>query len=272
MSPEASAPRSALDWVEPLARAGYTAKGVVYGVVGVLAVRAALGAGGGASGGEGAVREIASGPFGQVLLALLAAGLLGYVAWRLVQAALDPGAEPGDRGAARIGVRLFYLVSGLLYAGLAYFAVDLLLGSGSETGGGGSREGLIAELMSHGWGAWAVGAVGAGMIARGVWQFVKASTERYRHRIESFDLGPARSRWVLNASRAGLTARGVVFGIIGSYMVYAALRHDPSRARGLEGALEALRGRPWMLGVVGAGLCGYAVYQWVKARYRLIGT
>ncbi|MFO7587843.1 MAG: DUF1206 domain-containing protein [Gemmatimonadota bacterium] len=70
----------------------------------------------------------------------------------------------------------------------------------------------------------------------------------------------------------GLTARGVVFGILGGFFVAAAVQHDPSKTAGLVRVLGSLRDTPWLLGLIGAGLVGYAIYQWVKARYRLIGA
>lgn len=261
-----------VEWAEPAARAGYAAKGAVYALIGVLAIREALGAGGGASGGREAVRRIGEGPFGQVLLVLLCLGLGGYVLWRLVQAVLDPDASSSDSRLRRVGMRAFYVLSALLYGTLAFYALQLLLGSGGGGGEGEATRSWTARLMSRAWGQWLVGAVGVGIVGRGALQFVKAYTASFRKRIRSFDLGPVRGRWAVAASRIGLSARGVIFVLIGGYLVYAALRQDPSRARGLEGVLASLGDRPWLLGGVGAGLVCYAIYQWVKAKYRLIGV
>ena len=91
------ATREATPWIEGLGRFGYVAKGVVYLVIGVLAVQAALGQGGGTTDQRGALAQVAAAPFGQVLLFLLTIGLLGYAVWRFVQAAKDTegkGSEP----------------------------------------------------------------------------------------------------------------------------------------------------------------------------------
>jgi hypothetical protein len=77
-------------WVERLARLGYTAKGIVYAIIGVLAVKAALGTGGKTTDQKGALGEIATQPFGKFLLVLMALGLIGYVIWRFVEAVQDP--------------------------------------------------------------------------------------------------------------------------------------------------------------------------------------
>jgi hypothetical protein len=256
------------DGVEMTARIGYAAKGVVYAVIGGLAVKEAFGSGGDVTGSREALREIASGPFGTVLLGLVTAGLAAYAIWRLVQAVVDPEGSASDSDGKRWAQRAFYLFSAVVYGFLTWYGISILMGSG----GGSSSSGQQTQgLLAHGWGAWLVGIAGVAVIARGGWQLWKAYTDRFRKKIRRFDLGPVQGRWVLRASRVGLTARGVVFGIIGVSLIYAALTRDPSNAQGTEGALGLLVGTPWLLGAVGAGLFCYAVYQWVKARYRIIG-
>lgn len=263
--------------IEVAARAGYAAKGAVYAVVGILAFQLAfVGSGGETSSTRGALQRIAEAPFGQVALLIVAIGLACHTLWRLFQAAMDPeAAQSSDGEKKRWLTRGFFLISAVTYGLLTYSAIQLLTGNGGGSGGssgGGSSSGWTAELMSMTFGVWLVGLVGAGVVVRGLMQFIKAYTQRFRERISSFDFGPARSKWIILASRIGLTARGVVFGIIGSSIVYAAVTHDPEEARGLEGALDVLTSRPWLLGALGLGLVCYAVYQWVKARYRIIGV
>ena len=84
-------------------------------------------------------------------------------------------------------------------------------------------------------------------------------------------MSAAQRRWVLGTSRLGLVARGIVLALIGGSVVEAALTHDPNQARGLEGVLEMFLTNPWLMGAIGIGLVAYAIYQLVKARYRLVG-
>jgi len=124
--------REAGPWVEGLGRFGYAAKGIVYLLIGSLAVQAALGEGGGTTDQQGALARIAAAPFGQVALAVVTIGLLGYAIWRFVQAAEDTennGTEPSG-----LLARALYAGVGVIYLGLAFSALRLLLGSG---GGGG---------------------------------------------------------------------------------------------------------------------------------------
>lgn len=101
---------------------------------------------------------------------------------------------------------------------------------------------------------------------------MKAYTQSFREKIQTHDLDARKEKWATAAGRIGLSARRVVFGIVGASVIRAAVVHDPQEARGLEGALEMLSSSPRLLGAIGAGLVAYAVYQWVKARYRLIGV
>ncbi len=111
-------------WIERLARFGYAAKGVVYILVGLLAFQAAFNWGGKVTGSKGAFQTIASQPFGNVMLFLVAIGLIGYVVWRLVQAFTDP--EHSDEGLSAFGRRLSYLASGIIYGSLAFFAMRVV--------------------------------------------------------------------------------------------------------------------------------------------------
>lgn len=268
------------DAIEVMARVGYAAKGVVYMVIGILAVQLAfVGSGGETSSTHGALQRISEASFGQVALLIVTIGLAAHTLWRLLQAATDPEAgESSDGEEKRWLKRGFFLMSAVVYGLLTYSGIEILTGNGGGGGagggssGGGSSSGWATELMSMTFGVWLVGIVGAGVVIRGLMQFGKAYTKGFRDKMSSFGFGPERRKWIIRVSRLGLTARGVVFGIIGSSIVYAALRHDPEEARGLEGALDMLIFRPWLLGALGGGLACYAVYQWVKARYRIIGV
>jgi len=257
--------REANPWVEPLGRFGYAAKGLVYGIVGVLAAQAAFGAGGATTDTSGALRTIASQLFGQVLLGIVAVGLVGYALWRLVQAILDPDRKGGD--AKDIAIRLGYAVSGIAYGGLAVSAVELLLGSS----GGGQTEDWTARLMAQPFGRWLVGIVGTIVIGVGLFQFYQSYTAKFREKLERSRMSETEERWTTGLGRFGLAARGVVFVLIGVFLVRAALQTNPGEARGLGGALATLAQQPfgpWLLGVVAFGLIAYGVYQLALARYR----
>lgn len=259
-------------WVERLARLGYTAKGIVYVIIGVLAVKAAVGTGGKTTDAQGALGEIAAQPFGKFLLALVAFGLIGYVVWRFVEAIQDPQhrGNDGKNWARRLGSG----ISGLIYAGLALSAIKLIAG----TGGGGSSNSTqdwTARILSQPFGQWLVGVTGAFIIGLGFYQLYKAYKAKFRNDLKLREMSPTEQTWATRIGRFGEAARGIVFMIIGFFLIQAARQSNPNEARGLDGALQALAQQPygpWLLGIVALGLVAYGIHMWVQARYLRINT
>lgn len=255
-------------WAERFMRFGLAAKGFVYAIVGILAFQAAFGRGGRTTGSGGALQSIANRPFGQVLLALVAVGIVGYVSWRFVQAFLDPENHGTDaKGIAR---RVGYGLSGLIYAGLALSAVQIIIGAASGSGGS-STQHWTAVVLSQPFGRWLVGAAGALTIGLGFYQLYKAYKARFRKKQKTHQMSGTEEIWTIRAGRLGLGARGVTFCIIGWFLIQAALQAQAQEARGLGGALQTLAQQPygpWLLAIVAIGLIAYGVHMGVEARYR----
>lgn len=257
--------RDAAPWIERLARAGYAAKGLVYVVVGALAVQAARG-GGDVEGSRGALAELADGPGGGLLLGLLVVGLAGYALWRFVQAAADPDGRGSD--AEGIGARTLYAVSGAVYVGLCVSAARLLTGRGGEGGG----DGLVAAVMGWPAGRWLVVLAALGVAGYGLYNLYRAATADLTERLALDRLASPARRQVAALARAGTAARGVVFAVAGVLAARGAWRYDPEQPT-TQDALSALREAPAgdvLLVLVGAGLVAYGLYQLVVARYRTI--
>lgn len=261
------ATREAAPWIEPLGRFGYAAKGIVYGLVGVLAVQAATGAGGQTTDARGALGQIAQAPFGRFLLVATAIGLAGYAIWRLVQAFMDTE----NKGSEAKGylMRIGYGIVGLIYIGLAFSAVQLALGNGGD--GGDATQDWTTRLMAQPFGRALVGLAGAVVIGVGLYHLYRAYSAKFREKLKLGEMSPTEEIWATRAGRLGYAARGIVFGIIGGFLIIAALRARPEEARGLGGALQTLADQPWgpiLLGIVALGLVAYGVYCLVEARYR----
>jgi hypothetical protein len=254
-------------WLEAAARAGYTAKGVVYVMIGGLAVAAATGQRGRLGGGETAVRAIGDQSYGRVLLALTAAGLFGYALWRLVSAAFD--VEDHGKSARGMLARAAQTWSGLVYGALGVLAVQIASGS---SGGGSSERTYVSKLLSWDGGAIIVGVIGVIVLAYSAQQLHKAMGGECA-RVLSGSMPPRVERWGVLAGRAGIGARAVVLIIVGLGILRAAFDHDPSEAHGIGGALASIARQPYgvaLLLAVAVGLVAYGVYQFVLARYRRI--
>ncbi|HWM92218.1 MAG TPA: DUF1206 domain-containing protein [Thermoanaerobaculia bacterium] len=257
-------------WVERLARFGYAARGVVYAVIGLLAVQAASSgrSAGRQAGPEGAIQRIAE--QSRLLLALVAIGLVGYALWRFVQAVLDPenkGTDP--KGLAKRGMML---ASGIGYSTLALFAARIVSGSGRGDSGGGNQE-AAASLMDKPFGRWLVILAGIAVIVSGFYQLYEAWTDRFRRHFKLQEMDHSEERLATHTGRLGLASRGIVFLLMGWFLIQAGLRYDPGQASGLAGALEALATQPygpWLLGIVAFGLIAYGAYSFLEARYRRI--
>jgi hypothetical protein len=259
-------------WVERLARFGYATKGIVYILIGVLAVLASLDMGGQATDTQGAFQEIYSHPFGLILLSTVAIGLVGYAVWRITQAIVD--AEGKGNDLKGLSIRIGYACSGLIHAGLAYSAARVVLGErkGSSEQAHKSR---TAELMQLPFGPLLVGLVGVGFIGFGLYQMYKGYKRKFLKRLEGGAMNSTENRWATRCGQIGLAARGVVFGIIGYFLIQAALNYNPREVRGLGGALQTLAAQPYgkaLLGIVAAGLAVYGLYMLVEAKYHNIRT
>jgi hypothetical protein len=257
--------------LEKLARAGYITKGVVYAIVGTLALQVAAGSGGKLQDSSGAILTIAQQPFGRLLLVLTTIGLSGYVLWRFVQAIWDVEDKGSDtRGLIK---RATFAVSGLIYASLAVMAGRLAFGVGADAGA--SERQWTARLMAQPLGTWLVALSGAVVVGIGVYQFYRVYRGDF---LKSYDLqrmSHSERQFARRAGQLGLSARGVTFAIIGWFLIQAAIHHDPDEARGLGAALATLAQQPhgpWLLGVVAFGLIAFGAYCFTKARYRHFRT
>jgi hypothetical protein len=253
---------------ELLARAGFVSRGVIYGVIGILAVKLAVGVGGKTTNQSGALKTIAHQPFGKVLLVLVAIGLAGYALWRFLHASLGHGPERSDSGFERIAA----LASGVAYAGICAVAVEILLGS---RGGNGSGSASQAAAGVFGWpaGTWLVGIAGAAFIGVALYQGYRGISRDFLDDSKTEEMSSVTRKWVEWIGIAGHLARMVVFGLVGVFLVKAAIDYNPTKAVGLDGALAKLAHHSYgsmLLGIVAAGLVLFALYSLSDARYRRI--
>lgn len=256
--------------IERLARLGYLSIGIVYGITGLLAAAAGAGAGGSTRGHQGAFAFILRQPFGRVVLAVIALGLAGYALWRFVDGLGDSEARGSD--AKALAVRLGSVARGLFYATIACEVVRLIARRGGGEGSDEQAKHWTARLIDEPFGQTLIAAAGVVILAAGAYQIYKGLSAKLGKRLRLGSMSAAMRRNVVAISRFGIAARGIVFFLIGGSLVLAAVRHDPSSARGTSGALRLLSETSGgaLLVLIGIGLAAYGVFALVNARYRSI--
>jgi Domain of Unknown Function (DUF1206) len=251
---------------EVLSRIGFVARGAVYGIIGLLALDLALGYGGKITNQQGAFRTIEQQPFGHFLLVLVAVGLGGYSLWRLVRAALGHGPEGADSGLERVGA----VGSGIAYGIMCAIAVQLLLSSGTSSAG---AKKTTRDVFAWPAGRWLVGIAGAVFVCVGIYQLVRGVTQGFLDDSKTEQMRPAVRRSFALFGTVGHVARAIVFGLIGIFLVQAAIDYKANKAIGVDGALAKLYAQsygPWLLGAVSAGLIAFGLFSIAEARYRRI--
>lgn len=252
-----------------MVRAGFVARSVTYGVIGALALAMAVGdgTGGTAPDQQGALALIAQAPAGRIGLVVICAGLLGYALWKFAQGFLGHGPEGG--GNPELKDRVANLAGGVVYVIFFVVAVRTLM-SGSSGGSGQTRQAAAGVL---GWpgGQVIVGIAGLAMIAISLYQLSDALRGAFADDSKTGQMDPAERRVFMGLGRVGLSARSLVFALVGYFLVETAVDFKPSRAVGVNGALARLQHQtfgPWLLGLVAAGLLTFAAYSLLEARYR----
>ena len=254
---------------ELMVRAGFVARAVTYGVIGGITLALAVGAGRepAAPNQQGALSLIAGEPLGRVAVGVAAVGLLGYALWKFGQAIFGRGPEGG--GDPDLKDRVANAGGGVVY--LAFFAVAVRILFGSS--GSGSSEPSKAAAGVLGWpgGPVIVGIGGAVLIAISAYQVYDAFRGRFADDNKLREMGPLASGMFMLLGHVGLVARGLVFVLVGYFLVKTAIDFNPHDAVGLDGALARVQHQPfglWLLGLIAAGLLVFAVYSLFEARYR----
>ncbi|WP_022825184.1 DUF1206 domain-containing protein [Hymenobacter norwichensis] len=255
--------------IRALARFGFAAKGLVYLLMGLLALLAATGQRGGQTADKKqAVQTLQDLPGGPFLLGFIAFGLVGYIVWRFVQAVRDTENKGSD--AKGLGRRIGYAGSGLLYASLAWFAAQLAW-QGSADGGSNSQQTLTATVLGWPGGNWIIMAVGAAIIGGGIYQIIKAYSGSFHKHVNASDLPANQQNIVYRTGQIGYTARGIVMAIIGYFFVQAGRQSRASATGSTDEAFDLLATMgPVVLGIVALGLMAYGLYMLVQARYPVL--
>jgi hypothetical protein len=251
--------------MENLARFGYVVRGLVYVVIGVLALQVALGGGGALTDPQGAIAVMGTSAPGAILLYLILVGLVGYGLWGFIRAVMDPLHKGG--GVKRTLARMGYAVSGVSYVLLAVATYGLITGGAAAASSGAQTaqaQQTAATILALSWGAYAVAGVAIVIMAVGIIQITAGVQRKFDEQKARNPLTSGQKRWMVPVSQFGFAARGLVFALIGVFLFSAAYTHDGSKAQGIDGVLSALLVQPagpWLLGVVALGLIAFGFFS-----------
>jgi hypothetical protein len=248
-----------------LMRLGYMVRGLVYGMIGVLAFQVALGVGGALDDPQGAIVALGKTPLGGAVLYAVLVGLIGYALWGVIRAVLDPLHKGTDLKG--ILERVGYAVSGLSYMLLAVATYGLITGGTSAAHNGAQTaqtQKTTASILSKSWGPWVVGIAAVILIGLGLLQIFQGLRRDFERQFQPYALSSNQRIWIDRLGRFGTAARGVVFTLVGMFLFLAAFHHDPSQAKGIDAVLTALLHQhygAWLLGVVALGLVAFGIYS-----------
>ncbi|HEX8063706.1 MAG TPA: DUF1206 domain-containing protein [Allosphingosinicella sp.] len=240
-----------------LTRVGFAARGLLYLIVGYLALKL-----GRAEDAGGAMDFIAD-EAGGLMLGALALGFVAYGVWRLADSAFDTQNKGKD--AKGIVGRGAGAVSGFIHLGFAFTAAKLALGSGSGGDSSDKAESGAAAAMSLPGGDLILYLSALILAVAGAAQLGIAVRRSFCKHLAA----EARNRWwVIAAGLAGHAARGAIF-LTAAWLLFNSARHHAAQEAGALG--DALTSLPDSLrAAVAAGLCLFGVYSLIEARYRII--
>jgi len=249
-----------------LARAGLTARGIIYILIGWIAALVALGRSAREADQEGALQLLAGKPYGVVSLWLLAIGFAAYALWRLSEAAFG---VTGD--AAGAGPRLKSLGRAVVYAGFAFLTFDVI--SGRQRSQSRQQQDLTARVMKHTGGQWLVSIAGLIVVGVGAVLAVEGIRRKFLKYLRTRQMSRRTRKLVEWLGVIGTIARGVVFALVGVLIIDAAVTHQPAKSGGIDRALLTLRDQPFgpvLLLLVALGLLIFGVYGLCEARWRKV--
>jgi hypothetical protein len=248
-----------------LARAGLAARGVMYVIIGWIAVQVAFGHSRQQADRTGALHSVSSTPVGGILLWLLVIGFIGMALWRLSEALYG---SPGTSG-RKTSSRLAALGRAVVYGVIAFGILKYALGAGSPASSDQESVDLTGTLLSHTGGQALVVVIGLALIGGGLYLAYQAWRKKFRRDLELGTLPASARRTVEWLGEFGGIARGIVFVTAGSFLIDAAVQARPQQAKGVDSSLRALAATPlgpWLLVLVAVGLIMFGIFSCCEAK------
>jgi len=256
--------------LENLARIGLLAYGLVHLLVAWLALQLAWGGGGGEADQSGAMATLAQTPVGKPLLWIIAVGLIALAVWQAAEAlqwrgSLRMGGRQKKKALQKIGKAV---AKAVVYAVLAITAIKFAVGSGKSS----AQQQQEGTAGVFGWpgGRFLVGIAAVILLCVGVVHIVKGVKKTFLKQIDLADAPPKATRLITRVGQVGFPAKGIALALVGVLLGYAAITFDPSKARGLDGAMRTILSAPFgevLLTLVAVGIVAFGVFLFARARY-----
>jgi len=264
----ARAARQAADsrWIERTARVGLAARGLVYVLIGILALQIAFVDRAEQADQQGAFQTLAQNGFGKAILWLVILGFVGYGLWQASEAAWGHRTERDER--KRTASRIESAIKAAIYLLLAVVAFRVVTGT-SRSGQGGEQ--VTAQALQLTGGQVLVGLAGVAIVAAAVLLAWRGLRTKFEEHLDLAELGPGARSALITLGKVGYVARSIVFALVGILVVVAAVTFDPDKARGMDAALRQVAAQPygpWLLSLMALGLMCFGVYSFAESRYR----
>jgi len=250
---------------ENLARLGYGARGLIYGMIGILALMVALSKSGKLEDQQGVIASIGQQPIGRILLGIILIGLIGYSLWGLIRAFFDPLHKGKDfKG---ILTRVGFFISAAAYAILILPTYNYIFSNpnAAQNGAQGVQlQNIISTIFTIPLGKYIVGIIGLAFLGTGAYQVYKGLRHNFAERFNPYALSTKQVRIVKIIGRIGTLGRSVVFFLVGLFLMFAAYSSNSSKAKGIDGVLLVILQQPYghyLLGIVALGLIAFGAYS-----------
>lgn len=254
-------------WVRWYSRIGFSAKGAVYILIGLISMLAAIGIGN-KNGQQGALASVASKPYGEIILWLIVLGLTGYITWLITQVLMEPVHD--GSGYKGFFIRIGYFFAASFYVGLGIKFSILAIHSGQT---GGDKQLWMGQLLDMPIGRLAIALTGIGIFIYAVIQVVLGIIGTFTKNLNTIQMKRTEMIITIQIGRIGFIARGITFGVLGGFLFYSGWTGESSQAMGIDGALAQIAQEPFgqvLLWFVSAGLFLYGVFEVLEGRSRNI--
>lgn len=248
------------------AKAGLTAKGIVYCLLGLLAFMAGFNINGQSTNNadkNGVFDFVHQQAGGKIILSIIALGLICYCFWRAMQVFSKSDTDRKKQ----LAKKARYTFSALSYGFLAFSIIKKVCSA--DSGSGDSREGMVQRVLNQPYGQWLVGIVALVFVIVGVYQLYYGLSEKYKKHVDETSIDDNKTA-LLTSGKIGYTSRGIVWLLIAWLFVKAAISSNSNSAGSTSKALSFLQDAPYgsfLLAAVALGLICYGTFNFIRAGY-----